>query len=846
MSSSQGSPSSAEGNNDATNSRINGDGTNGGVGREGNEGSNHENSPAGDNNSHDCGHGERHFEPWRSKTDQNEEDDEIEQGDDENDELYDDGDDSSEVGPEILNDISDGEDEGQGSSSRRRARKSKPRSGECRNCDQIRRRWNREANRLTEQLEATRYQLNARIRELESEIERLKARGRIQWQPWAPRLADLQESFRRFDLEDEDEDTPYPGYGPIYLDSCRQGNMSIHLDVTHPDLFLQRTPHTPAQIQAHFREEMLRDRYNGLNDLGGVYRSVREIIFPLRCTRLNPLRFLENAPFPFENLPVSIQCHIWKYLIPSDKLMHCLSRLDPCNPPLDYRPGGIHFPSRFHMGDTPCCVATADKPSRYLDYLLVSKRWYYATAHLFYATNTFAFSSFGEFGRFCEGIGRQRVERLVHVEIMWKGALTPRQDKGVSLRKQPLAWFMHTRRLRTLVVHINESEKNYMRRPYEMMHPKDYYEDFAADDVDEDELDIFGMEVRRTNFQPNYRKYRSMRTVQGMDFIYQLRGMRWVRFYDTYAGRANARIHDWSFTQDVNNVAKRPKTDAATFKAEIENLRPLTGLADYIPDDETRELVLRFYDDTLTEDVTTHGSETSSSSGISRVHTISDDSDSGSGTDRSPRGSSRSRGSSPNSRIEIEDSDTEMGDDDNAPHRSSDNDPQPQDIDIPDAVSDSSRTRRSSSGSTNSNPDDTGATTAASPRHPIIVIEDDDANDNIQHHKNRGGYHSTDSGLFVRSGSCTAHDDTHSSGEEKAVRSRKSTTFVDLTGDDENEANDEGEVEEVSNPNNGDEKEKSIKLEESSPRSRSGSSKSDSDSDASNPQKRPGSKHGSD
>ncbi|KAI0875811.1 hypothetical protein GGS24DRAFT_515041 [Hypoxylon argillaceum] len=521
--------------------------------------------------------------------------------------------------------------------------------------------------------------------------------------------------------------------------------MSTCLNITHPQLYLHDTPCTLTEIQNHFRDQMISDRYNGLEDLEGIHRHIRSIIFPLRCTRLTPLRFLENAPFSFERLPVSIQFRIWKKLIPSGELVHCLSRLDPCTPPFDCKPDKVFFPSRFDFGNADCCVATADKPSRYLDYLLVSKRWNYATAHLFYATNTFAFSSLGEFGRFCNGIGKARVGRLVNVELLWQGNLTPRQKKGVSLRKQPLAWFMHTSRLRTLAIHINESDKSRMRRPYEMLDEKDYFKDFAADDIDEDTLDIFGMEARRTAFQPNYRKNRSMRTVQGMDFIYQLRGMKWVRFYDTNSyGRCL--IRDWSFSQDIGNVVRREKTNVATFEAEIENLEPLTGLTMFRPDDETMGFVARFYDDTLIEDTSINGSETSSSSsGYSSsggYSTSGDSSDSGNSSISGGSARSASRSSTVESDVEVIDSDVEMGDASNAPE---DIDQEPQDIDIADYLSSSSRSSRSNSIVSN-----------VTPQPHIIIIEDGDANDKKRRRPCGGGETSSDSGLFVREGSCSA------------------------------------------------------------------------------------------
>lgn len=382
---------------------------------------------------------------------------------------------------------------------------------------------------------------------------------------------------------------------------------------------------------------------------------------------------------------------------------------------------------------------------------------------------------------------------------------------------------MHTKRLRTLVVHINESAKWRMRRPYEMLDRSDYNEDWAGseyEEADEESMGIFGVEMRRTDSQPNYRKYRSMRTVQGMDFIYQLRGMKWVRFYDTNADRV---IRDWSFTQDISNVVKRRKTDSATLKAEIDNLLPLAGLADFLPDDETRGLVAHFYDDTPVEDVSVGGSDTSSSSGssgISRLSTASSGS-SDSHPDDGPGSFSRSRSGSLNSHAnrstEIADDDAQMDDDDNdfGPNN---NEQETSDIDMADIVSD--------------NPDAGGQNTESAPRSSVIVIADDDDDDNdTNSRRTRHDYHSTDSGLFVRSGSGTAPESDARSDGDTNVHNRVPGGFIDLTLDDEEgdeEDEEENEVQEVKqvikiDDDADDDDKKSVKAEKSPSHGPSGS-----------------------
>ncbi|KAI0186715.1 hypothetical protein EV127DRAFT_484027 [Xylaria flabelliformis] len=716
--------------------------------------------------------GEGEPEPQLPNDNNDEDDNDVVEGE-ENPEPDAEDDSGSEVGPEVLDELSD-VDEDSGPKPKPRCRNRNPRaSRRCSKCANITRQWNAEVTRINAEFHEKERRLKEEIKKLEVKIELMKARGRIRWDPWRPRLAEF---IRNRDPNPENRDLyHYPG---IYRDSCKQGNMSPELNDIHPDLSLDRTVYSRSEIRSHFQAQWLHDRYNGaFNDLRGrVHPLNRDIVFPMRFTRLNQLHLLENAPFEFESLPIVIQCRIWELLIPNRQLVHCLSRLDPWNPPLDCEGGVVHFPRRFHIGDTLCCIAKADKPSRFLKYLQVSKRWYYATAHLFYATNTFAFSSIGEFGRFCNGIGKARVERLVHVELMWRGALTPRQPKGVSLRKQPLAWFMYTSRLRTLTIHINESGRSYMRRPYEMMSPSDYYKDFAGDEYSEDDLDIFGMEVRRTDCHPNYRKTRSLRTVQGMDFIYQLRGMKWVRFYDTNALYSRRRIRDWSFIQDVNNVTRRKKSDSMALKTEIENLPALTKLEDFDPDDELDELIKRFYDETPAEDVSVGGSETSSNSSLISEFPEDSEFDIDSG-DSSSGLSGTSRGSRV---IEIVDSDTEMGDD-RPSDVPSNNEARPILIDLTDFMSESENSALWSLSSNAGVLYESGLHTTVTPQPQAIVIDDDDDHSNKRRRERRNrGLGSDSEGLFLPSGSGTAA----STGNVPSSDNERRTEIIDLTRED--------------------------------------------------------------
>ncbi|KAI1178292.1 hypothetical protein F4777DRAFT_111792 [Nemania sp. FL0916] len=737
----------------------------------------------------------------------------------EEEEIEDDGDDSGSVPADILEEssvASDSEEDWQEPRSRRRSQKTLPKSAKCKNCEKLKNDWNEEVEKLEAERRESDRRFNARIRELEDEIQRLRARGSLPLgDPWQDRLGPLLEEYRNRGRRDNGL---YRGYEKIYFDSCRQGNMSISSRVVHPNLFLEECAFEEAEISFHFHKQMILDRYGHLDYLPGVPWLIRHIILPFRYTRLRPLRLLENAPFQpfqFERLPVDVQRRIWAEIIPSCQLIHFLSRLDRYNPPLQFEPENLRFPNRFHIGDTLPAVAIADQPSRYLRYFHVSKRWYYATTYLFYATNTFAFSSLGEWGRFCECIGMARLQRLVNVELTWQGALSPKQEDQISIRKLPLQWFMHTPKLRTLVIHISESGKDHMRRAYEMRKQAEYYEDFTTDqdhegnDRNEATMSLFAMESRRTGLQPNFRKNRSMRTVQGMDFIYQLRGMRWVKFYDL--NNPGEEIRDSSFVEDVNNVTTRKKNPSAAFKAEVDNLLPLTALqekipeepnadeepgarhqAPFTPDDKMRELVESFYDDTLVddvpEDVPEDASDTSSS-GISGFSSDSGDSwDSSSG---GSSGSSSSRSSSgTNGSAEVIDLDIEMEDNNSASGLSRDNNQQASDVDMSDAENGSgSRSRPNSGGHLNKR----CRKTVPGSKYSVIVVDDNQNGDGDNDVR-------TDSGLFVPSGSCSARSNNISDRSNRSngtgTTDRDLAGLIDLTLDDE----DDDEVEEIENP----------------------------------------------
>ncbi|RYP72669.1 hypothetical protein DL769_004411 [Monosporascus sp. CRB-8-3] len=495
-----------------------------------------------------------------------------------------------------------------------------------------------ELEQLVDELIATNRELKTRRRTSRARSLEERLRGiRPPPIPWQDRL-------RKYLKGEEDL-----SYEQIYRESCKQENMSQKLGVAHPDIKFGNLELDDWELSLAYPSHDPRVQLPWLpHDMD---RKMWSIVLPNVFHRRQPLSqvLLEPAPFRFEELPKEIQVRIFRIWFEKDTLVHCLSRLDyyypPKNFPAENRPKRSELPKRFHIGTRTCNVSAAIKPNNLLRPLLVCKRWFFIGVHAFYGINTFAFSSLGELGRFSKGIGRARLERIQHVELMWHGALmrtkwqTKEDDKGkehkykVSDRTLPLTSFTMTSRLKTLVVHIDESARWRMRRRYEMPLPTDYGKDFSRCAIYK--LSTFGKLMKRTDMQPNWRRNRSMRTVHGMDYLYQLRGMQWIRFKDVSAPEHRGDIRDWSFINDLNTAVTSPKEPRYAMQSQLQNLTPLTGLRNWEPSDDDMDIIRGFYDEDPDEPA--GGSEMSASEG-STFGTLShvprdSDTDSGEGDD---------------------------------------------------------------------------------------------------------------------------------------------------------------------------------------------------------------------
>ncbi|KAG5971806.1 hypothetical protein E4U55_001066 [Claviceps digitariae] len=129
-------------------------------------------------------------------------------------------------------------------------------------------------------------------------------------------------------------------------------------------------------------------------------------------------------------------------------------------------------------------------------------------------------------------------------------------------------WLPEALRLKSIRIHLPESSKKYMRRRYET----------AA---------TIGYMKNKTQHQPNYRMYRSLRLLQGLDNVLCLRGIKHISFWDhsIWLERGiERRVRDATFEADVRSTVQKPKRRIEYEKSQLRSLiRVLPG---YDPPDE--------------------------------------------------------------------------------------------------------------------------------------------------------------------------------------------------------------------------------------------------------------------
>ncbi|KAG7141102.1 hypothetical protein HYQ45_002254 [Verticillium longisporum] len=328
-------------------------------------------------------------------------------------------------------------------------------------------------------------------------------------------------------------------YHVIYKRMCEEENMSTKSSLLHPNLKLREpdSEELAAELLTPGGDAPGENNETGDHPVG--HHAARNVVDQVVTQATHAPHQVDEELFvvetqghqkerprrSFNAMPPEIQAAIVRLVLEyPGRLVHCISRLDPhCEPrgPLRHTPGrgSSNLPKRFWTGrGGTCSIEYATKPNDMLSMLLVSKSVHFLGVHAFYGLNTFAFSSLGEFGRFCRGIGSARAQRIQHIEILWQGnqTLTFRPNsrgQWTSRRTYDASALLNMRRLKTVVIHIDESSRGRRRRPHELPEVRTWLAD-------------------KTKLQPNNASFRALRTLQGQDYIYGLRGIRHILFYD--------------------------------------------------------------------------------------------------------------------------------------------------------------------------------------------------------------------------------------------------------------------------------------------------------------------------
>ncbi|KAL9947905.1 hypothetical protein D7B24_007585 [Verticillium nonalfalfae] len=328
-------------------------------------------------------------------------------------------------------------------------------------------------------------------------------------------------------------------YHVIYRRMCEEENMSTKSSLLHPNLKLREPDDEELAAQLLNPDGDAPGENNEMGDNPVDHRAARNGVGEVVTQATHATDTVDEELFvvetkdnqkerprrSFDSMPPEVQAKIVRLVLEyPGRLVHCISRLDPhCEPraPLPHTVGrgSSNLPKRFWTGRSgTCSIEYATKPNDMLSILLVSKSVHFLGVHAFYGLNTFAFSSLGEFGRFCRGIGSARAQRIQHIEILWQGnqtlTFTPTsRGQWTSRRTYDTSELLKMRRLKTVVIHIDESSRGRRRRPHELPAVRTWL-------------------AGKTKLQPNHGNFRALRTLQGQDYIYGLRGIRHILFYD--------------------------------------------------------------------------------------------------------------------------------------------------------------------------------------------------------------------------------------------------------------------------------------------------------------------------
>ncbi|KAJ6787027.1 hypothetical protein PWT90_05666 [Aphanocladium album] len=295
---------------------------------------------------------------------------------------------------------------------------------------------------------------------------------------------------------------------------------------------------------------------------------------------------LVNERF-FRELPINVLGGILRHMVVfTGQRVHVVARLDPHRRPhihevvrdsqsLARDGSNIHLLHRFLVGEGSFCLSTAVHPNELLAPLLVSRRWHYVAANLFYSLNRFCFSSIGEATVFFRWIGNN-VQRIQSVELFLIGShevcnTINERGKFTDRRTHGLRHLHRAIRLKTLGIYLRESDQKYMRRRHE---PRG----------------VLIYDKKITLKHKNFRLHRNLHTVQGMDQFMALRGLFYVQLwdYDSWLREQKLQtcVRDSDFVLYLSEQACREKVGEDARQAKFNYL---DAIGSYLPNAELKE-----------------------------------------------------------------------------------------------------------------------------------------------------------------------------------------------------------------------------------------------------------------
>ncbi|KUI52455.1 hypothetical protein VP1G_09936 [Cytospora mali] len=342
--------------------------------------------------------------------------------------------------------------------------------------------------------------------------------------------------------------SPDMTYHKVWEQSQRELNMPVNVATTHPNIrFIARDP-------------------DELSD-GSPDQSPPAVALPV----------MKKSHESFDSLPDEVLFNILEELLWFDgSLTHCLSRLDPYVAP-------THFPDVQELRNNRTGIKGRFFISAETTPVLLSLTYDTIDPNVILAP----LGVCREWERFCNGIGGARVQRIQNVELTWIGGkclafdISKTDGKRMNMRTIPLTWFCETSSLKTLVIHVSEVSKDYIRRPYEPNESKIYMKG-------------------KTAGQPNARMTRALRCCHGMDYIYQLRGLYWLKVYDldqTGLTLERCPVRDSSFVIDLQRVVTQDKVPSRAAKSSLDHLMRLFPRGGWEPSFKAFKLLKKIFNE---------------------------------------------------------------------------------------------------------------------------------------------------------------------------------------------------------------------------------------------------------